>query len=307
MVPGTDPIDALETALLRVAVNPPASLREQLAEPGGLLRAVRRVLPDDGTELLVVVDQFEELFTMAAAAEQDRFLTELAAAITAPGSPLRVVATLRADHYDVPLRHPTFAELVTDGTVTVRPMTPGELEQVVVRPAAGVGVEVEPALVAELVAGVTERPAALPLLQFSLTEVFERRISGVMFASTHHELGGLTGAVRGASRPDRRRRRRGRRSRGPTDLRASGHARRRVRGHPPAGVAQRVRRVRADRLAARRVRLGPPAHPRARRREPSPTVEVAHEALLRDWPRLRALARRRPRRPSNPACRRRRR
>ena len=287
MMPGGDPIDALETALLRVAVNPPASLREQLAEPGGLLRAVKRVLPDDGTELLVVVDQFEELFTMTSAAEQDRFLTELAAAITAPGSPLHVVATLRADHYDVPLQHPSFAELVTRGTVTVRPMTPGELEQVVARPAAGVGVEVEPALVAELVAGITERPAALPLLQFSLTEVFERRVSGVMLASTHQELGGLTGAI--AARADR-------------IVDAGGEADeaevRRIFGRlVTLGEGSEDTRRRALRsefgesertawlldafASARLLTLGRDDATGA------PTVEVAHEALLRDWPRLR--------------------
>ena len=287
MVPGADPIDAFETALLRVAINPPASLRDQLAEPGGLLRSVRRVLPDDDTQILVVVDQFEELFTQVGEAEQDRFLSELAAAITAPASPLRVVATLRADHYDVPLRHREFAQLVTDGTVTVRPMTPGELERVVVRPAAAVGVEVEPALVAELVSGVTERPAALPLLQFSLTEVFERRVADVMLASTHYDLGGLTGAV--AARADR--------------IVDAG-------GEPDEAEAQRIfgrlvtlgegsedtrrRALRSEFGQSERTAWLLDAFASARlltlgRDEASrqPTVEVAHEALLRDWPRLR--------------------
>ncbi len=287
MVPGTDPIDAFETALLRVAVNPPASLRDQLAEPGGLLRSVRRVLPDDDTQILVVVDQFEELFTQVGEAEQDRFLSELAAAITAPASPLRVVATLRADHYDVPLRHREFAQLVTDGTVTVRPMTPGELERVVVRPAAAVGVEVEPALVAELVSGVTERPAALPLLQFSLTEVFERRVADVMLASTHHDLGGLTGAV--AARADRivdaggeadeaeARRIFGRLvtlGEGSEDTR-----RRALRSE--FGQSERTAWLLDAFASARLLTLGRDEASR------QPTVEVAHEALLRDWPRLR--------------------
>lgn len=287
MVPGSDPIDALETALLRIAVNPPASLRDQLAEPGGLLRAVRRVLPDDRGRVLVVIDQLEELFTMTDAAEQETFLTELAAAIAAPNSPLRVVATLRADHYDAPLRHHGFADLVTEGTVTIRPMTASELERVIVQPAAAVGVTVEPALVAELVVDASERPGALPLLQFALTEAFERRVSDVMLASVHHQLGGLTGAL--AASADR-------------IVDVGGEAdeaeTRRIFGRLVTlgdGVEDTRRRARRsefgdgertawllDALAsARLLTFGRDTATR------EPTVEVAHEALLRDWPRLR--------------------
>ncbi len=202
LLPGPDPFDAVETALLRVAVNPPATLREQLAQPGGLLRAVRRVLPDDGSDLLVVLDQFEEVFTLARDHDVcDRFLSELADAVSAANSPLRVIATLRADHYDAPLRDPSIAELVTLGSVDIRPMGSEELEQAITAPARTVGVDVEPALTAELIAAVTARPAALPLLQYSLTEVFDRRVADVMLLDTHRDLGGLSGAV--AARADR--------------------------------------------------------------------------------------------------------
>jgi hypothetical protein len=62
--PGAHPFEELEAALLRVAVNPPSSLIEQLErDEHGLLRAVKRVLPAGESELLLLVDQFEELFT----------------------------------------------------------------------------------------------------------------------------------------------------------------------------------------------------------------------------------------------------
>ncbi|MFW2333643.1 protein kinase domain-containing protein [Ilumatobacter sp.] len=289
MFPGQEPIDAMEAALLRVAVNPPASLREQLGERGGLLRAVRRVVPDDDSVVLLVIDQFEELFTVVESeVARDRFLGELALAIEAPDSPLRVVATLRADHYDAPLRNPALAELVTDGTVTVRPMRPDELEQAIASPASSVGTEVELALVAELVAGVSDRPATLPLLQFSLTEVFERRADGTMQLAMHRELGGLTGAL--AARAER------------------------IVGRGDEDDTAIIRRV-----FSRLVSFGEAADSNGRRRAPlaefgddertawlidefvsarllvvdrddatrEPTLEVAHEALLRDWPRLR--------------------
>ena len=286
MVPGSDPIAALEAALLRIAVNPPASLREQLAEAGGLLRAVQRVLPDDSTEVLVVIDQFEELFTMSESADRDRFLEELAAAISAPRSPLRVVATMRADHYDRPLQHRAIAELTSLGTVAVRPMTPGELERAIVQPAARVDVDVEPALLADLLAGTVEQPAALPLLQFALTEGFERRVSNLMLQSVHQDLGGLTGAV--AARADR-------------IVDAGGDldevVTRRVFGRLVTfGEGTEATRRRALRsefadnhetgrvidqfVAARLLTSGRDDSTR------EPTIEVAHEALLRDWPRL---------------------
>ena len=66
MMPGAEPLIELEAALLRVAHNPPASLIEQLeGHPNGLRRAVERVLPENGGDLVLVIDQFEELFTLA--------------------------------------------------------------------------------------------------------------------------------------------------------------------------------------------------------------------------------------------------
>src|SRR5690606_4210893 len=82
MMPGSHPYEELETALLRVAVNPPASLLAQLEDgERGLLRAVRRALPPgEESQLLLVIDQFEELFTLVADREAAaRFLDGLTA------------------------------------------------------------------------------------------------------------------------------------------------------------------------------------------------------------------------------------
>ncbi len=71
MFPGAYPLEELEAALLRIADNPPASLLEQL-EGGeeGLLRAVKRILPGDGSELVLLIDQLEETFTLVE--DEDR-------------------------------------------------------------------------------------------------------------------------------------------------------------------------------------------------------------------------------------------
>ena len=185
---------------------------------------------------------------------------------TAPDSPLHVVATLRADHYDVPLQHPSFAELVTDGH---RHGTPDDARRARAgrgSPAADVGVEVEPAWSPSWSPGSSNGPLRCPLLQFALTEVFERRVSGVMLASTHQELGGLTGAI--AARADRivdaggePTRPRSRRIFGRLVTLGEGSDDTRRRALRAASSA-----VRADGVAPRRIRVGSPAHPRSRRR-----------------------------------------
>ena len=124
MTPAPHPFEQLEEALLGVAVDPPPSLLEQLAGDQGMQRALDRVLPDDGSQLLLLIDQFEELFTQVDPATANRFLASLVSAVTDEQSRLRVVATLRADFYDRPLQHRGLGELLRDGTEIVTPMTP---------------------------------------------------------------------------------------------------------------------------------------------------------------------------------------
>ena len=103
MVPGTDPFESLEAALLRIAVNPPESLLSQIRDgERGLLRGLRRCVGSDEDRVLLVIDQFEEIFAGAAADSADAFLDALSVAVEDPTSPLRLVATLRADYYDRP-------------------------------------------------------------------------------------------------------------------------------------------------------------------------------------------------------------
>ncbi len=195
MVPGRHPFENLEEALLGVAVDPPTSLLDRLTSEDGLRRSVARVLPDDHAQLLITVDQFEELFTMAAPDRATRFLDTIVAAVTTEPSRVRIIVTLRADFYDRPLRHRMFGELLREGTEIVTPMSPAELEQAITEPARRSGVAFEPALVAEMIAEAAEHPAALPLLQYALTEVFERRRSGTIGIEAYRQIGGVSGAM----------------------------------------------------------------------------------------------------------------
>jgi WD40 repeat protein/class 3 adenylate cyclase len=197
MFPGAHPLDGLEAALLRAAPDPPASLMDQLErDEHGLHRAVLRLLPSDGSELVLVIDQFEEVFTLVEdEAVRAHFLGSLEAAANDPRSRLRVVATLRADFYDRPLMYRGFAELFKSRVEAVIPLSAEQVERAISGPANRVDVSLEPGLVAAMLADVAEEPGALPLLEYALTELFERRDGRVLFLEAYREIGGVSGAL----------------------------------------------------------------------------------------------------------------
>ncbi len=292
MLPGARPMEELEAALLRVAADPPASLLELLErDERGLSRAAERALSSGG-ELLLVIDQFEELFTLVGREEdRTRFLECLVTAVTEPGSMIRVIATLRADFYDRPLAYPGFAELIRARTETVVPLSSEELERAIAGPAESVGAVTELSLVAEVVGDVTDQPGALPLMQYALTETFERRRDGVLTLEAYREVGGVTGAI--ARRAEELL----------TAMNPAGReaARQLFLRLVSIGEGSEDTRRLVARTELGSLEVDPDAMDavidvfgRHRlltfNRDPDtrgPTVEVAHEALLREWGRLR--------------------
>ncbi len=197
MLPGLDPMEELEAALLRIAVNPPDSLLNQLMQDErGLVRALKRVLPDDETELLLLIDQFEELFTLVDEEhKRTHFMDSLITAISEPRSRLRVIITLRADFYDKPLNYARFGELMRQRTEVILPLNTEELERAISAPAKRANLVLEDGLVTNIVADVNNQPGALPLLQYALTELFERRNGLMLTNEAYNEIGGTMGAL----------------------------------------------------------------------------------------------------------------
>ena len=292
MTPGPRPFEALAAALARVAVDTHLDLVDQLeAGEAGVRRTIDRVLPDERAQLVLVIDQFEELFTQASAATTRAFLDALAAAVTQPRTRLRVVLTLRADFYDRPLAHRALGELVRRGTEVLTAMAVDELERAINGPAERVGVRFDPPLLAAIVADVTDRAGSLPLLQFALTELVERRRGALVDLAAYTEMGGVAGALvhRAEALYDE------------LDEGARVAARqvllRLVAIGDDSATQVTRRRVLREELSA----LGKPvdavldrfAHHRlltfdADTESRGPTVEVAHEALLTEWDRLRS-------------------
>ena len=110
------------------------------------MRAAKRVLPaDQDVELILLIDQFEELFTLMPNENvRAHFIDNILSAVTDPRSRIRVILTLRADFYDKPLLYPRLAELVRSHTEVVVPLTSQELERAIAGPAERIGLQFEP-------------------------------------------------------------------------------------------------------------------------------------------------------------------
>ena len=291
-VPGAHPMEELEAALLRVAVNPPESLLQQLeSDERGLIRAVKRVLPDDTGQLVLFIDQFEEVFTLCESEEERKhFLNSLLKAVEEPRNRLRLIITLRADFYDRPLSYHEFGQLVREYTEVVLPLSPQELEQAIVNPAAKVGVVLETGLASAIVADVREQPGALPLMQYALTQLFERRDENKLTLQAYSEIGGAMGAL--ARRAEEV-------YQGLDEYQQKATRQMFLRlvtlGEGQEDTRRRIQRSELSTLGDAEVMEGVISTFGKQRlltfdNDPQtrvPTVEVAHEALIREWKRLR--------------------
>ena len=86
------------------------------------MKAAELVLPEDDSELLLIIDQFEAIFDSSVSqAERDLLLNQICPAVNRSGSRVRVVIGLRADFYDRPLANPGFSRLMGQRTATVGP------------------------------------------------------------------------------------------------------------------------------------------------------------------------------------------
>jgi DNA-binding SARP family transcriptional activator/basic membrane lipoprotein Med (substrate-binding protein (PBP1-ABC) superfamily) len=195
MVPGANPLGEIES-LVSLAADAPNGLFKVLDPDGTDGEAVTSLtgMPE-GARLLLVIDQFEELFTLADEQPRREFLAFIARAVNEPESQISVLVALRADYYDRPLLYPDFAKVFTPGVVNALPMTSAELESAVIGPAERAGVSVEPGLVAALVADAADRPGTLPLLEFALTELFDQRTSPSLTLPGYRSFGGIRGVL----------------------------------------------------------------------------------------------------------------
>jgi WD40 repeat protein/energy-coupling factor transporter ATP-binding protein EcfA2 len=288
-----------KSSLLRAGLIPAWPGDVPLITPGTAPRkALRQAL--DTTASLLVVDQFEELFTLCHdPAEQDGFLTDLADAVaraeTDPADPgtatdpagavartaphPRIVIGVRADFYARCAQSAPLARLLAGANIPVGPLTADELRDVVTEPARRAGLSVERALVTKIISDAEGQPGALPLVSHALLETWRHRRGDVLTLAGYDAAGAMSGAIAQTAEtvyqhldtPDRETL-----HQVLTRLVTLGE-----------GVPDTRRRVHRDELEqpetsallatladARLLVLG------------KDTVEIAHEALISAWPRL---------------------
>jgi hypothetical protein len=249
------------------------------------IRALTRAdAGDGGGRLVLVVDQFEEVFTTCRE-EQERaaFLAALITAARAADGYASIVLAVRADYYGHCATDRTLAELLAADHLLVGPMTTKELRRAIVRPAERAGLQLEPGLAEQLLADVAGEPGGLPLLSTALLGCWQHRQGRTLTLAGYHASGGVKGAVARLAE----------RAFGRLDPGQQAAARRlllRLAG-PGQGelvVGRQVPLAELDLEHDPDMRAALAALTEARLLTTGQvTVEVAHEALLRQWPRLR--------------------
>jgi WD40 repeat protein len=166
-------------------------------------RAVEKTLgpADAGSgRMLLMGDQFEELYTLCPEPETRRQFLETLLAVAESGSarrqsPFVLLLTLRADFMGQALAHRPFADALQEGVVMLGPMTREELRAAIEKPAEVQGAAFEAGLVERLLDDVGNEPGNLPLLEFALTLLWERLDHGWMTHAAYEDVGRVDGAL----------------------------------------------------------------------------------------------------------------
>ena len=199
MRPGRRPLEALAVNLLIHTGRNLRSLVEELevGERGLHLLVVELLAQQpDKTHLALVVDQFEELFTLCdEETARKQFIANLLYAAALPQGQTVIILTMRADFYNWAALYPDLALYLADRQRLISQMTDVELNQAITRPAQQVGLSLEAGLVERLLADTASEPGALPLLQHALLELWERREDDTLTFAAYQQSGGVKGAV----------------------------------------------------------------------------------------------------------------
>jgi WD40 repeat protein/energy-coupling factor transporter ATP-binding protein EcfA2 len=278
--PGTHPLDECAARIATLASSSAATLRRELDEnPRALHMTVLQALTGDA-ELLLVVDQFEEVFTLCTDAdERAGFIQALLTAAQAENSRTRVVIGVRADFYAHCADHPELVKALRDAQLLVGQMSTDELRRAVSQPAIDTGGTLETALLARVIADAAGRPNVLPLVSHALRETWHRRRGNTLTLAGYEASGGIHHALAQTAENVY------------TSL--TEHQQRQARDVVLRlialgdGTDDTKRRVQRDELPAGAEEVLDSLVDARLVTVDAETVELTHEALLDAWPRLR--------------------
>jgi hypothetical protein len=174
ILPGVEPLAELKRTLTKLFGRTEVREVYSLIDTDGLRPVIERL---SGSErLLLVVDQFEEVFTVCPKEEERRRFIELLTQVAEiPASRLAIVTTMRADFLEPCLSYESLTRLIQNEAVYMPPLVGAELEEAIATPAKLQGYSFEKGLLGEILQDVGKEKGCLPLLQFALTELWEQR------------------------------------------------------------------------------------------------------------------------------------
>lgn len=291
MVPGSAPLASLAQAL-RPARATPADwetrlIQGMLADALFLTKVVGALTRQPA---LIIVDQFEELFTLGARQpEMDAFAANLLALVRSSGLRHTVVITMRSDFEAKMALLPDLKPLFDHAQVRVTPMGAPELREAIEEPARQVGLKIEPRVVNALINDILGYDAALPLLQFTLLRLWELRDHNRVTWDIYQQTGGGKEALERSAEAfykelpaelqQTMRRILLRMVRPRAGLEFTSKRIRRAELYPGGEADYRIDEVVAKMLKARLLRQTDAG-------TADEQLEVAHEALVRNWRRL---------------------
>ena len=306
LTPGDDPLGALAARLAQLSPeSSPASIQAALTDGpvsarAAFTQAVSRVTDagDCGGRLVIVIDQFEELFAPTVSDSTRRLyvaVLDAAAQITDAAPVALVIVGLRADFHGHCARFPELVTALENNQVVVGPMTTGELRSAIVEPAKHAALALQPGLVDLLLRdtgadpgnprSADYDPGALPLLSQALLATWQRRRGNLLTVDGYREIGGVTGAISTTAE----------RTLTSLEPRAQQAAREllllmvRVNEDTP-DTRRRVRPADALDMAADQTAAATALEAFVSARLVTldrDVAEITHEALIRSWPRLR--------------------
>jgi len=210
--PGARPLNSLAALLTNMpggwALGSVFALQDRLAEREDTLLLAADTLRAGNARarLVLLIDQAEELWTLAPTEEEERidfveqqqrpFIQQILSALRATDSPMLLLFAMRADFLHRAAEHPQLARAIGEHDLIVSPMTTDELRMAIARPAEAAGGSFDPSLVDELIKQTKNRSGALPLLEYTLLELWKnKRPDGMMTWDAFMTLGGVEGAL----------------------------------------------------------------------------------------------------------------
>ncbi|WP_328349200.1 WD40 repeat domain-containing protein [Streptomyces sp. NBC_00445] len=308
MAPGAAPLQQLASGLAALAGLDEAATMGAVAEPDTVRMLAHQVLtaqrgaadtdapPLRSRRLVLVVDQFEEIFTSCAdRVQRDAFISALGAMAgqaIASAPPAVVILSVRGDFFGHCAFYAPLAQVMQTGTFVVGPLTESELRSTITGPAAAAGLSIDVGLVDNILADLRSAetgsgfaPAVLPLLSHALLQTWQHREGNRLTHRAYAAVGGLTNSIAESAEATYK-------ELTPSQQTAAMMILRRMVTIPRDGVITR-RRIQLSELDTDRppedVSAALAALTRSRLISVNnDTAEITHETVLRSWPRLNA-------------------